>query len=350
MGFSWKISWIFNGFSWDVCGIFQEMKCMNIWTKQWFTSMGVSELDIDLPWIQSCASSIQSWGNFLEPDDHPSIKCWLENQLDDDVQIFAQKKTWLEKIAFQTFHDQQKKTGILWSCQGCNKKCCEISHPSIEDTWDNLFFVAAGGIFAEAKSGVARGTWVSWVVLVLSLEDDGKIRPKMGAEDLWEGRTYTIGGVLAVQEQCVCWVFLCLIFHMAWTWNALTLCNLCQMLYICIQIIYIYIYRVLCIFVSMISVQCFFRCMMYGSMIYVHMHMSTIDFSQLPSQLRYWVRKRPSTPWRPTKTLGLIDISDISPSWICPLEMDCKIWEPQPTLLAGHVKVFLQARIAAATA
>ena len=51
--------------------------------------------------------------------------------------------------------------------------------------------------------------------------------------------------------------------------------------------LYIYIYRVLCIFVSMISVQCFFRCMMYGSMIYVHMHMSTIDFSQLPSQLRY---------------------------------------------------------------
>ena len=27
-------------------------------------------------------------------------------------------------------------------------------------TW----WVAAGGIFAEAKSGVARGTWVSWVV------------------------------------------------------------------------------------------------------------------------------------------------------------------------------------------
>ena len=65
------------------------------------------------------------------------------------------------------------------------KNGCEISHPSIEDTWGQpVFFVAAGGIFAEAKSGVARGTWVSWVVLVLSLEDDRKIRPKMGAEDL----------------------------------------------------------------------------------------------------------------------------------------------------------------------
>ena len=29
------------------------------------------------------------------------------------MQIFAQKKTWLEKIAFQTFHDQQKKLGFF---------------------------------------------------------------------------------------------------------------------------------------------------------------------------------------------------------------------------------------------
>lgn len=30
------------------------------------------------------------------------------------------------------------------------------------------------------------------------------------------------------------------------------------------------------------DIQCFYRCMMY-----VYMHMSTIDFSQLPLQLRY---------------------------------------------------------------
>lgn len=252
MWFSWDFRGRFRGFSMDFHGMFVGFfrKCTN----QWFTSIGVSELDIDLPWKSNPARARFKVGgiswNLMTI--HVLIKYWLENQLDDDVQIFAQKKNGFKKTSRFKHSMINKKN---WDSLELPrlffyKKCREISHPSIEDTWDNLVFVAAGGIFAEAKSGVARGTWVSWVVLVLSLEHDRKIRPKMGAKDLWEGRTHTIGGVLAVQERCVCWVFLCL-FNMAWTWNALTLCNLCQMLYICIQITVSM--QVLCIFVSMIS-------------------------------------------------------------------------------------------------
>lgn len=96
MGFSWKISWIFNGFSWDVRGIFQEMHKPMIHIDWSLRARHRSSMK-----MQSCASSIQSWGNFLEPDDHPSIKCWLENQLDDDVQIFAQKENGLKKSRFK---------------------------------------------------------------------------------------------------------------------------------------------------------------------------------------------------------------------------------------------------------
>lgn len=121
---------------------------------------------------------------------------------------FCPERKWLEKIAFQAFHDQQKKLGFFGVAKAVTKNAVKFLTQALK-TPGTTWWVAAGGIFAEAKSGVARGTWVSWVVLVLSLEHDRKIRPKMGAEDLWEGRTHTIGGVLAVQERCVCWAFLC---------------------------------------------------------------------------------------------------------------------------------------------
>lgn len=211
MWFSWDFRGRFRGFSMDFHGMFVGFfrKCTN----QWFTSIGVSELDIDLPWKSNPARARFKVGGIswnLMMTIHVLIKYWLENQLDDDVQIFAQKKMASKKKCVSNIPWSTKKTGILWRCQGCflTKNAVKFLTQALK-TPGTTWWVAAGGIFAEAKSGVARGTWVSWVVLVLSLEHDRKIRPKMGAEDLWEGRTHTIGGVLAVQERCVCWAFLC---------------------------------------------------------------------------------------------------------------------------------------------
>lgn len=114
MWFSWDFRGRFRGFSMDFHGMFVGFfrKCTN----QWFTSIGVSELDIDLPWKSNPARARFKVGgiswNLMTI--HVLIKYWLENQLDDDVQIFAQKKNGFKKTSrFKHSMINKKKLGFF---------------------------------------------------------------------------------------------------------------------------------------------------------------------------------------------------------------------------------------------
>lgn len=190
MWFSWDFRGRFRGFSMDFHGMFVGFfrKCTN----QWFTSIGVSELDIDLPWKSNPARARFKVGgiswNLMTI--HVLIKYWLENQLDDDVQIFAQKKNGFKKTSrFKHSMINKKKLGFFGVAKAVffTKNAVKFLTQALKTpgtTWFLLPQVAS--LRKQSPELPGAPGWVGWCWFC-PLNMTGKLGPR------WVLRTYERG-------------------------------------------------------------------------------------------------------------------------------------------------------------